>query len=1007
MQHLHILPWMTNIKPFKIKADQWALLEVRTMAREDLKENPFRDEIYDYLLNSGYCPGKKTDYDFRNALDRARLFDFLESSQKEQLEQFKATHGKGYKDRFIKLLNDKINSRGLLLSLNEPIEDYTSSTRFYLAFFKPNLEGMSDGLSLYDKNILSINREFAYEDKEDSFRVDLAIFLNGIPIIMIELKKQTAGQRASFEGTNQFKYRRNPDELIFSFNRRTLVYLTMDEFEAFISTRLDQKNTVFLPFNRGSTDEGAGNPTVEGKHCTYYVWEEILPKDMLLKIIREFMFIDDEGVMIFPRYHQLDAVLKTEADVRTNGIGGRYLIWHSAGSGKTKTIAWLSKRLINLPEIDTVVVISDRTVIDSQLGNEITTVDGKTGVAQWIEDNSAELLKALQAGGYIVVTTLQKFPFILEQLKEQQQRRFAIIIDEAHSSAAGKTMSKISETLSGKSFKDAIISDEVYEEFEDSQGLLLKQENRIKATRNVSYFAFTATPKVETMELFGTRKEIGKQYFHKYSMKQAIQEGFILNPLAAYTTYNEKFEIKKKKNDDTEYESSRATAAILKHITSSPEVIDIKTAIIMEDFISKRISWLGGKAKAMLITPSRKHAVCYKLAIDKYIEKHGYAFKAVVAFTGTIEIDGINYTEENMNAGLKEKDIKKLISNHDQVRIIVVADKLQTGFDENKLCILYVDKKLNSSVKAVQTLSRINRAAEGKKTFILDFVNTAEEIQAYFKPYIGGELYLPAENETDPNILFGKRDKLLDYYVFTLNQADQGYALIKDGNKHSGELTSLFSQIKQNFEKLKEVEQQLFIAEAAKFIKLFYYISTVYNVWNNDMKRLAVFLDALHNVLNVKAQDAGINPDELVELVVYSAEKAIEDENLLGDSIEYSFDKISTESVVKEKSYSLIDEIIERINTRYGNYENASKELNEIVDTLSNDKDMIVNIRDSTPSAYEAEAIDKIGQIFVNRILSLDEEQSRFFAQISSDKDVLRTLAQAVIRRIQEGLRAS
>lgn len=977
------------------------------MAGEDLKENPFRDEIYEYLLNSGYCPSKKADYDYNNALDRAKLFEFLNGSQKRQLEQFKATHGKAYREKFIKLINDKIISRGLIQALNEQVEDYTSSAKFSLAFFKPNLEEMDAGFDLYDKNILSVRREFAYEDKEDSSRVDLAVFLNGIPIIMIELKKQTAGQKAGFEGTRQFKYTRNPDQLVFSFNQRTLVYLAVDEFEAFISTRLDRKETVFLPFNKGTEDEGAGNPIVEGKHCTHYVWEEILQKDMLLKIIREFMFIDDEGIMIFPRYHQLDAVLKIEADVKAIGIGGRYLVWHSAGSGKTKTIAWLAKRLNNLPDIDTVIVISDRNVIDSQLGNEITTVDGKKGVAKWIENNSTELLKNIQAGGYIIVTTLQKFPFILQQMDERPKRKFAIIIDEAHSSAAGKTLSKVSETLSGKSLKDAVVSDEAYEEYEDSQGLLLKQENRIRSTHNVSYFAFTATPKTETMELFGSRKEMGKQYFHKYAMKQAIQEGFILNPVAAYTTYNEKFEIKKKKDDDTKYESSRTSAAILSYITSSDEVIDIKTEIMMADFISKRIGWLGGKAKAMLITPSRKHAVCYKLAIDKYIEKKGLAFKAVAAFTGTIEVEGIKYTEENMNTSFSERDIKKLIHNNDNARIIVVADKLQTGFDESKLCILYVDKKLNSAVKTVQTLSRINRASPGKKTFILDFVNKAEEIKAYFKPYIGGELYLPAENETDPNVIFSKRDKLLDYKIFTIGQADQGYALIKDGDKHSGELTSLFAQIKKNFKKLEVNRQKLFIAETAKFIKLFYYISTVYNTWNNDLKRLVVFLDALHNVLYQKDTDVEIKPDELVELVVYSAQKAKEDEDLLADTIEYALSKISTESVIKEKSYSLIDEIIERINTRYGNYENAAQEFNEIVDTLSNDKDMIVNIRDSSPGAYEAETINRIGQIFVEGILSSDQVRSQFFAQISSDKDVLKTLAKAVIRKIQDGLIAS
>lgn len=979
------------------------------MAKEDLRENPFRDEIFQYLLGTGYEESKRSDYDHKYALDTAKLFEFLETSQKEQWERFKATYGESCKERFIKLLNDKINVRGLLNTLisDEKIEDYASSTRFSLAFFGSNIEGMTISKELFDKNLLSVRREFDFENKEKSFRVDLAIFLNGIPIIMLELKKQTTGQKAGFEGTNQFRNTRNPDELIFNFNKRTLVYFALDEFEAFITTRLDKKDTTFLPFNRGSADEGAGNSTVEGKHCTYYVWEVILQKKKLLKIIREFMFIDEDGVMIFPRYHQLDTVLKLEADVRETGIGGRYLIWHSAGSGKTKTIAWLSKRLINMPDINTVVVISDRTVIDSQLANEIQTLDGKKGVAQWIDSTSAELLKILKDPGYIVITTLQKFGNILDSLKSIPNRKYAIIIDEAHSSTGGKSLSKTAETLDGKSLKDAVLLDEAYEELEDNQSRILKQESKIKSTKNISYFAFTATPKAETMELFGTRTAIGKKYFHKYSMKQAIQEGFILNPLSCYTIYNERFELAKKKDDSTKYESGKASASILNYITSSDEIIDLKTQIMMDDFLFQRTNWLNGKAKAMIITPSRKHAVCYKLAVDKYIDKKGCGFKAIAAFSGTIEIDGIKYTEENMNSDFKEKDIKRLIQNNDNARIIVVADKLQMGFDEKRLCILYVDKKLNSAVKAVQTLSRINRTSKGKKTFILDFVNKAEEIKAYFEQFYGGELYLPTENETDPNVLFAKRDKILGYYVFTLEQADAAYNFINDGNKHSGELTSIFSRAKERYDKLIEDRKKLFIAETSKFVKLFYYVSIVYNVWNTEMKRLAVFLDALHNVLYQKNEDDKINPEELVELVAYSTEKALEEENLLVKVVDYSLEGISTESVVREKSYSLIDEIIERINTRYGNYGNASQELNGIVDTLSSDKNMIGNVRDSSPSAYEAEAVDKIGQIFVNGILSSEEARSQFYAQISNDKDVIKTLAKAVIRRIQDELLAS
>lgn len=977
------------------------------MAGEDLRENPFRDEIFKYLLENGYKESKKADYDFKNALDTTKLFNFLESSQKEELDKFIATYGDSYRDKFVKLLNNKINEKGLLLSLTDVVEDYASSTRFSLAFFGTNLEVMSSTNKLFDKNILSVCREFAYEDKEESFRVDLAIFLNGIPIVMIELKKQTSGQKAGFEGTNQFKNTRNPEDLIFSFNKRTLVYFAMDEFEAFISTRLDKKDTVFLPFNKG-LNEGTGNPTVEGKHCTHYVWEEILCQNMLLRIIREFMFIDEDGIMIFPRYHQLNAVLELENDVKKIGIGGRYLIWHSAGSGKTKTIAWLAKRLINLRGIDTVIVISDRTVIDSQLATELSMMDGKKGVAQWIDSTSAELLKMLKFPGYIVITTLQKFGHILDELKSVPNKQYAVIIDEAHSSTGGKSLSKTAETLDGKSLNDSIQIDEVYEELEDSQNKILKQQSKIKSAKNISFFAFTATPKTETMELFGTRTVIGKKHFHKYSMKQAIEEGFILNPLSCYTTYNEKFEIKSKIKDDNKYESSSTSSTIMKHITSSDEVVQTKTHIILEDFIGKRLNWLNGKAKAMIITPSRKHAVCYKLAVDKYIEQKSCAFKSVVAFTGTIEMDGIKYTEEIMNSDFKEKDIKKLIENNDNVRIIVVADKLQTGFDEKKLCVLYVDKKLNSSVKAVQTLSRINRTSKGKKTMILDFINSSEEIKSYFEQYYGGELFLPSENETDPNILFSKRNKILEYYVFTLEQSDKAYELINDEKKHSGELTSIFSHIKEKFTVLDEERQKLFLAEISKFVKLFYYVSIVYNVWNNDMKRLAVFLDSLYNVLYQKNINQKINPEDLVELISYSTEKAKEDENLLVKSVEYSMEGISTTVSVKEKTYSLIDEIVERINSRYGSYGNAKNELDEIVDQLSVDQDMIGNVRDSSPSAYEAEAYDKIEKFFVNGFMSSEEEaRSQFFAHISNDKEIIKDLARAVIKRIQDELLAS
>ena len=979
------------------------------MAEKDLRENPFRDEIFNYFLNHGFVEGKKADYEYKHALDTAKLFQFLEASQPEELQKFQATYGAGWQARFVDLLCKKIEDRGLITALNEWVEDYASGAKFSLAFFKASLKSMTENQEQYKKNIFSIRREFIYEEKAEPYRVDLALFLNGIPIVMIELKKQTAGQKAAFEGTKQFRTTRNPNELIFSFNRRTLAYFTLDEMVAFVTTRLDMQETKFLPYNRGSEDEGAGNPVVPGKHCTHYIWEEILQKDMLLRIIREFMFIDDSGNMIFPRFHQLRAVLRCEADVMKSGVGGRYLIWHSAGSGKTKTIAWLAKRLINTPGINTVIVISDRTVIDGQLGTELKNVDGQKGVAHHIDTNAKDLLKRLNDGGYIIVTTLQKFRPILNEIRQFPKRNYAIIIDEAHSSTAGKSMSKASEMLTGMSLKEAAELDAVYDEMEDGQNQLIKAASAIRNTRNVSYFAFTATPKKETMELFGTRTEIGKSYFDKYSMRQAIEERFILNPLLCYTSYLDSYRIEKKKDDDSQYDTAKAQAAILNYVTTSPEVIDTKTQLMLDDFIDRRQNWLGGKAKAMIITPSRKHAVCYKLAVDAYLKKRGCGFRSCVAFTGTIELDGIKYTEEIMNREFMENgvpyDIKAIIRNNDDLRIVIVADKLQTGFDENKLCVMYIDKKLGSGVKAVQTISRLNRPAKNKRTFVMDFVNDTESIKEYFTQYYGGELYLPTENETDPNVLFAKRDHILDYCVVTMLDVKNIHALISAEEENSGELTSLLASIVRNYRSLDEKKAKLFLAELKKFSKLFYYISAVYNTWNPDMEKIAVVFSVIYNVLYEPDPDNLIDPSELVELVEFSTKMAQEELTIDLHVEDQAFEGVSTDVAAADKTYSFIDEIIEKFNLRYADAEIIIK---DIMTTLSVDEDLHSNVRDSSPSAYEAVVDERVDSTIMdgmfNSMMAGDSERAEFFSELSTNKPVKTQIRNSIIRKIKDFL---
>ena len=972
------------------------------MAAEDLRENPFRDEICAALVAKGYVEGQKGDYVMDRALDRARLLEFLERTQEPELAKFRAAHGADWQNRLLRLWDETIEHNGLIKTLKGLVEDYPSGAKFHVVDFPRNLAGM--GAGSLEKNVFSVRREFIYENKPEPHRVDLAIFLNGIPVAMIELKKRTAGQSAGVEGMRQYRNTRDPREKVFGFNRRTLFYLVMDEFEAFVSTRLAGPETKFLPFNRGTATGGAGNPIEEGKHPTHHVWDELLERDMLLRIIRDYLFIDEEGKMIFPRYHQLDAVLKLERNVREHGMGGRYLVWHSAGSGKTKTISWLAFRLLNLPGIKTVIVISDRKVIDSQLAGQALTMDGKTGRVQWAED-SAELAALLNEGGMIVVTTLQKFPLVLEKLQEKTGEQYGIIIDEAHSSTAGKTMSKLSETLAGKSLAEAAELEQAYEEREDGQRQLQELEPRITATKNVSYFAFTATPQTKTMELFGTRNSRGKDCFHKYSMRQAIEEGFILNPIACYTVYSDKLKVRKKDEAEGEFESARTAAAILHYLTSSPEVVERKTEIMLTDFLARRQHWLGGTAKAMILTASRKHAVCYKLAADRFLEERGCDVKAVVGFTGSIVLDDKTYTEENLNAGLEGRDLRQIIQKDPRARIIVVADKLQTGFDEDRLCVMYIDKHLNGPVKTVQTISRLNRARAGKRTFVMDFVNEARDIKAAFEFYYGGELWLPEENEIDPNVLFQKRNRLLEYGVFTMEEARRAYGFIVAEEKHSPELSALFAELIGRHARLpvtpKENKKKLFLAEASQFVSLFYYVSTVYARWDLEMKRLAAFLDTLLNLLKAGEDQEQIRPEKLAELVKFTTRKVLHEQNLLPESVAQELDSVSTEVRVAEPKVSALDEIIQRINAKYG-YEQAKDAIESIVTTLAADAGLAMNVRNSAKSAYEAETMDRLNEICVNGMLSSDGEQERFYAELSKDKEFLQNLAFEVIRRIQQ-----
>ena len=428
---------------------------------------------------------------------------------------------------------------------------------------------------------------------------------------------------------------------------------------------------------------------------------------------------------------------------------------------------------------------------------------------------------------------------------------------------------------------------------------------------------------------------------------------------------------------------------------------------MLDDFITRRQTWLGGKAKAMIITPSRKHAVCYKLAVDAYLKKRGCGFRSCVAFTGTVELDGIKYSEESMNREFMENgvpyDIKAIIRNNDDLRIIIVADKLQTGFDENTLCVMYIDKKLGSGVKAVQTISRLNRPAKNKRTFVMDFVNNTEEIKAFFTQYYGGELYLPTENETEPNILFAKRDHILDYCVITLLDIKKLYELISSEEENSGQLTSLLASIVRNYNALDDNKKKLFLAELKKFSKLFYYISAVYNTWNPEMEQIAVVFSIVYNVLYEPDNTEAIDPAELVELVEFSTKLAQEELTIELQAEDQAFDGVSTDVAAADKTFSMIDEIIEKFNLRYAD---ADVIIKDIMTTLSGDEDLHSNVRDSSPSAYEAVVDERIDSTIMDgmfsSMMSGDSERAEFFSELSENRPIKLQIRNSIIRKIKD-----
>jgi type I restriction enzyme R subunit len=822
-------------------------------------ERKFEGAIEAWLLrHGGYVKSDPRTFDRALGLDPGEVLTFVTATQPDERRELAARHGgdEAWRTTFLKRLAAELDERSTVDVLRHGVKDLGVEIR--LAYFRPAHGLTPELVARYEANRLVLVRQLAYAADETK-TIDLALFLNGIPVATAELKNPLTGQNVE-HAIAQYRGDRDPANVTLA--RRAVVHFAVDPDLVAMTTRLAGEATQFLPFNRGSEEGGAGNPFNPGGHRTAYLWEQVWEREAWLDLLARFVHVvrPEKGPpaekrakarVVFPRFHQWDAVRKLETDAREHGAGRSYLIEHSAGSGKSNSIAWLAHRLSSLHDtadqkvFDKVVIITDRLVLDRQLQETVYQLEHVHGVVVRIDRDSSQLAEAL-AGvqARIIVTTLQKFPYVLDKIEALPARRYAVIVDEAHSSQTGEAAADLRRALS----LEAAEAEESAEEAErgDGQDLLARSLSGRGRPGNLSFFAFTATPKAKTLELFGTPVETaeGLRYrpFHLYSMRQAVDEGFILDVLANYTTYKTYFRIEKAVGDDPEYDKARARRAIARFVTLHPHNLAQRAEIVVEHFRAHTAKKIGGKAKAMVVTSSRLHAVRYKLALDAYIAERGYDMRTLVAFSGKVLDEGDEFTEPGMNAFPESETAERFGS--DDYQVLIVAEKFQTGFDQPLLHTMYVDKVL-TGLNAVQTLSRLNRILPPEKTdtFVLDFRNEAEEIQEAFRPWYEATEAVP----TDPNLLYDTHRALWDFGVLREDEIETGVQALLAVTETSGHgaVYAALDPARARFLELDEEVQDAFRDLLARFVSLYAFISQIVAYVDRQLERDYLYARAL------------------------------------------------------------------------------------------------------------------------------------------------------------------
>ena len=883
-----------------------------------------------YLAGKGYYIGFPDHFDMQFAVDQIRLWHFLQTSQPEEFAKLQKTAD--YRQRFLTVLDRKIRKYGILHVLKTGIEVEDST---FSLFFVPPVASSSDEVKRrFRQNQFSLTRQVRYNRNHPLQEIDMVLFLNGLPVATFELKNPWTGQTARVNGIRQYKQDRDPAQPLLQFGR-CLVHFAMDTDEVYMTTRLRGKDTFFLPFNKGF-NHGKGNPPNPYGHKTAYMWEDILTRESLANIIQHFVRMSgqkkeplDKKTLFFPRYHQLEVVRKLLTEISNKGTGGTYLIQHSAGSGKSNSITWAAYQLIEVyrtgetdkPMFDSVIVVTDRKILDKQISNNINLFSEVQNIVAHA-DTSADLKRNLENGKRIIITTIQKFPFIVDGIADLSQKNFAVIIDEAHSSQSGTAADNMNRSIGSGS--DSLTETDT-DTFDWQEAVLSTMRTR-KMQGNASYIAFTATPKNSTLERFGTQQPDGTYVpFHLYSMKQAIEEEFILDVLANYTTYKSYYELEKSIEENPLFESARAQKKLRVFVERNPQTIRVKAEIMLDHFLNQvvRRNKLKGKAKAMVATQNIECAIEYYRALQDLLRERGNPFKILIAFSGKKKVNGIELTEDSLN-GFAGKDINEKFDT-DEYRILVVANKFLTGFDQPKLTAMYIDKKLKD-VLAVQALSRLNRAASkyGKKTedlFILDFFNSTDDMKRSFDPFYTAT---SLSGTTDISVLDNLRDDLNHADIYKWSEVESFCRKYFD-NADASELSPIIDTVAARFNDesdLTDDDKADFKIKAKQFVKI--YGQTAALIPNEVVKweLLFWFLKFLIPKLIVRNPDQD-KLDELldsIDLSTYGLERV-----KLNQTIELD----ETEAIVnpqnpgirsvhtKEEDKDPLDMIIKSFNERY------------------------------------------------------------------------------------------